>query len=112
MLGNVKIVLIIVLSEVGAALLGRSRLNIFNVLGYTVTILAGALYTAINLHERGQLQGATHMLGAAQHAVGRVRQCVLALARSLRSASVAGGARASGDRGPVVGGYSSIGHGR
>ena len=43
MLGNVKIVLIIVLSEVGAALLGRSRLNIFNVLGYTVTILAGML---------------------------------------------------------------------
>ena len=65
MLGNVKIVLIIICSEIGAALLGRSTLNAFNIFGYALTILAGALYTAINLRERGQLRGAATELAAA-----------------------------------------------
>ena len=118
MLGNVKIVLIIVLSEVGAALLGRSRLNGFNVFGYTVTIMAGALYTAINLHERDQLRGAPqHLLAALQLVAGAARQVGRTVVTRLRggtpanggSGGVGGGGGAGGLAGRRVGGDSPIG---
>ena len=51
MLGNLKIVLVIVLA---ALLLGASAEPV-NVVGYVLTILAAGSYTTVNLHERGQL---------------------------------------------------------
>jgi len=51
MLGNLKIVLVIVLA---ALLLGASAEPV-NVVGYCLTILAAASYTTVNLHEQGQL---------------------------------------------------------
>ena len=52
MLGNLKIVLVILLA---ALLLGASAEPI-NVVGYCLTILAASAYTSVNLYERGQLK--------------------------------------------------------
>lgn len=52
MLGNVKIVLVIVMS---AALFGADAEPI-NVIGYCLTVVAACTYTTVNLHERGQLE--------------------------------------------------------
>ena len=60
MLGNIKIVAIIVIYE--AALkhtaLGDDgrQLTAVNIVGYVITIAAGLVYTLIGLHERGKLE--------------------------------------------------------
>jgi len=61
MLGNLKIVLVIVLA---AIILGAVAEPI-NIAGYCVTVLAAFAYTSINLHERGQLPCTRSQRGSA-----------------------------------------------
>jgi len=67
MLGNLKIVSIILIYEAGLRPVQKSRedheLTAINIVGYALTISAGLAYTLLSLYERGQLQGLLRRVG-------------------------------------------------
>ena len=67
MLGNIKIVSIIIIYELILKPLrlvsGDANLSVINILGYMVTLAAGIAFTMFSLHERGQLKWLDRVLG-------------------------------------------------